>query len=95
MNDLEASELENLSSTLTDLTLELAINADASSQCFSITSMTNPISATQTWAKSHFFRTTIIWSLLDTLGQKKNEDVSNYLRHGVINLLSEVMNAFN
>ena len=64
------------STPLIDLTLEQTINADASSQRFGITSMTNSISARQRWAESHFFRTTIISSLLDMLDLKKNEDVS-------------------
>ena len=93
------------SSTPIDLTLEQTINADASSQRFGITSMTNSISARQRWAESHFFRTNIISSLLDMLDLKKKEDVSQYLRHGVmvkdnailhkvLNLLSELMNPF-
>ena len=48
-------------------------------------SMTNPISARQNWVESHFFLTTITSSLLDMLDQKKNKDVLQYLRHGVIN----------
>ena len=56
--------------------------------------MTNPISARQTWAESHFLQITIITSSLDMLDEKKNEDVSWYLRHGVINLF-QMMNPFN
>ena len=93
-------------STPIDLTLEQTIKADASSQLFGITSMTNSISARQRWAESHFFRTTIISSLLDMLDLKKNEDVSQYLRHGVmvkdnkllhkvIDLLCAMMNPFD
>ena len=71
INGLESSELETLSSSSTDLTSEQTINTDASSLSFGITSMTNSISATQSWAESHFFKTTIIWSLLDMLDQIK------------------------
>ena len=89
-----------------DLTLDQTIKADASSQLFGITSMTNSISARQRWAESHIFRTTIISSLLDMLDLKKNEDVSQYLRHGVmvqdnkllhkvIDLLCAIMNPFD
>ena len=68
-----------------DLTLEQTINTDASSQRFGITSMINSISARQRWAESHFFRTTITLSLLDMLDLKKNdEDVPQYLQHGVM-----------
>ena len=58
-------------STPTDLALEQTIHADACSRRFGITSMTNPISARKTWAEFHFFRTTIISSLLNMLDQKK------------------------
>ena len=72
------------SSTSIDLTLEQTINTDASSQHFGITSMINSISARQRWAESHFSRTTITLSLLDMLNLKKNEDVPQYLQHGVM-----------
>ena len=86
------------------LTLKQIINADASSQCFGITSMTNSISARQRWAESHFFRNTFISSLLDMLDLKK--DVLKDLRHGimvkvnmllheVIDLLCAKMNPFD
>ena len=85
MDGLESSELENLSLVPpTDLTPDQTINSDAPSQRFGITSMTNLISAIQTWAEFDFFRTTIILPLLDILDQSKNENVSQYLRHGVM-----------
>ena len=64
MDGLESSEFENLSSVpTTDLTLEQIINADASSQHFGITLMTNLISEGQTCTVFDFFQTTIISSL--------------------------------
>ena len=41
-------------SSPTHITLEQTINVDASSHRFGITSMTNSISARQTWTESHF-----------------------------------------
>ena len=75
---------KSFTSSPINLTLEQTINADDSSQRFGITSMTNSISTRQRWTESHFFRTTIVSPLLDILGLKKNEDVSQYLRHGII-----------
>ena len=55
MNGLESSEMESLSSTPADLTLEQNISTDAAGQRFGITSMTNPTYARQTWAESPHF----------------------------------------
>ena len=97
---------KSFSATPIDLTLEQTINADAASQKVGITALTNSISARQRWAESHFLHTSIISSVLDQVGIRKNEDSSQYLRlgtmkkdnevlHNVINLIQDTMSPFD
>ena len=62
----------------------MQINADAASQRFGISSITNSISARQRWAKSHLLRTTIISSLLDTLNLKRKDDILQYMKYSTM-----------
>ena len=93
------------SSTPIDSTLEQKVNVGAASQRFWISSIANSISARQRWATSHFLRTTIISSLLETLNLQRKDDISQYLNYStmvkgntllfkVIGLTRETINPF-
>ena len=88
------------------MTLEQTINADAASQKIGITAITNSISARQRWAESHFLRTTVISTVLNQLGIRKNDDSSHHLKqskikkdnealHNVISVIQDTMNPFD
>ena len=62
-----------------DLTLEQTINADAACQKKGIAALTNSISARQSWAQSHFLRTTIVSQVFQDLGLSQKEDISQDL----------------
>ena len=63
-----------------DLTLEQTINAGVASPGTGIASMTNPISARQLWAESHFLGKTIISYLNEDLNLTKKEDIIESLK---------------
>lgn len=60
-----------------DLTLEQTINADAANKLTGIIHSTNSISARQRWCKSHSLRTSIISHVLDEVGLKSRQDITD------------------
>lgn len=57
-----------------DLTLELTINADAADK---LTGIINSISACQRWCKSHSIRTAMMTRIIEQIGLRKSQGVTN------------------
>lgn len=77
-----------------DLTLEQTINADASKRLTGIIHFTNSISARQRWAKSHGLRSTIISHVLENIGLKNRQDISNELEKNKIEKATAAVQKF-
>lgn len=77
-----------------DLTLEQTINADASKRLTGVINFTNSISARQRWAKSHSLRSTIISHVLENIGLKSRQDISNELEKSKIEKASSAVQKF-
>ncbi|KAL4113704.1 hypothetical protein QTP88_017283 [Uroleucon formosanum] len=77
-----------------DLTLEQTINADASKRLTGVIHFTNSISARQRWAKSHSLRSTIISHVLESIGLKSRQDISNELEKSKIEKASSAVQKF-
>ncbi|KAE9521357.1 hypothetical protein AGLY_018237 [Aphis glycines] len=77
-----------------DLTLEQTINADASKRLTGVIHFTNSISARQRWAKSHSLRSTIISHVLENIGLKSRQDISNELEKSKIEKASSAVQKF-
>ncbi|KAF0748896.1 Uncharacterized protein FWK35_00021465 [Aphis craccivora] len=74
-----------------DLTLKQTINADASKRLTGVIHFTNSISARQRWAKSHSLRSTIIIHVLENIGLKNRQDISNELEKSRIDKASSAV----
>jgi len=74
-----------------DLTLEQTINADESKRLTGVIHFTNSISARQRWAKSHSLRSTIISHVLENIGSKSRQDISNELEKSKIEKASSAV----